>query len=51
MLAMEDAGFVIGSYVITFAVVGGARLAHRAARTPVQRRASTRRQSTGPDEQ
>ena len=22
MLAMEDAGFVIGSYVITFAVVG-----------------------------
>ena len=22
MLAMEDAGFVIGSYVVTFAVVG-----------------------------
>ena len=23
MLAMDDAGFILGSYVITFAVIGG----------------------------
>lgn len=23
MLAMEDAGFIIGSYVVTFAAIGG----------------------------
>ena len=31
VLAMQDAGFIIGSYVLTFAVVGG--FAWRALRT------------------
>ena len=47
LLAMEDAGFVIGSYVITFAVVGA--LAWRIVRRGASwRRASTTPTSTGP---
>ena len=35
MVAMEDAGFIIGSYVVTFAAIGGyaAYVVRRARRT------------------
>ena len=46
---MEDAGFIIGSYVLTFAAVGVAGVALRAARVARSRSVYRTRRNTGSD--
>ena len=44
LIAMEDAGFIIGSYIITFAVVGCVGVADRASRSAAVTTSRRRRQ-------
>ena len=51
MIALiEDAGYIYGSYVFTFAVVGGVRLAHGPDRHATRATRSTTTTSTGPED-